>query len=64
MDGTNWQNVDAKGIWRPFADRWPARDQLWRAWATVTGSKIPVYASTVGQRAFVRQRPALLDRRW
>ena len=18
MDGTNWQNADAKGIWRPF----------------------------------------------
>ena len=23
-DGTNWQNADAKGIWRPFGCRWSA----------------------------------------
>ena len=32
MDGTNWQNADAKGIWRPFGFDGSAGDQLRRSW--------------------------------
>ncbi len=39
MDGTNWQNGDAKGIWRPFGFDGSAGDQLRRPWRPLSAGE-------------------------
>ena len=60
-DGTNWQNGDAKGIWRPFGYDGPQEISF-----GIHGDRYqlenPVYASSVWYAdAIDRHRPALFD---
>ena len=59
-DGTNWQNADAKGIWRPSAMTVRMKFRS-ASMAIATIWKIPVYLSSVRQfqTPVDRHRPAL-----
>ena len=61
MDGTNWQNSDAKGIWRPFGYDVP-RDQLRCSRRSLSAGKSRLRVVGLVCRAFDRHRPALFDR--
>ena len=60
-DGTNWQNADAKGIWRPFGCRRSAGDQLRHSWRPLSAGEPRLCVVGLVCDAIDRHRPALFD---
>ncbi len=62
-DGTNWQNADAKGIWRPFGVDGPHEISFGVHGDRYSSGKSGLCLVGLVRDVVDRHRPALLDRR-